>query len=194
MAERVPTDVPIDLDPLMGRLVRLRALRTDDLPELCGWWQDQRVTVFQSTGPSRPRPAEGIAEMLRSWSRNDGPDSGLSVTAAATGELLGHAALYGTSVKDRSATLAILIGPPHQDRGYGTDAVRVLVRYGFAELGLHRIELSVIGYNARAIAAYRRAGFVEEGRQRAAIYRSGCWHDNVLMGILHAEWLAAQAG
>jgi len=192
MAERALTDVPIDLDPLLGEVVRLRALREEDLPALCEWWQDQRVAVFQSTGPTRPRPAEGIAEMLRSWSRNDGADTGLSVTTAVSGELVGHAALYGVSVKDRCATLAVIIGPKHHDRGYGTDAVRVLLRYGFAELGLHRIELSVIGYNLRAIAVYRKAGFVEEGRRRSSIFRSGAWHDEVRMAVLDSEWQSSQ--
>jgi RimJ/RimL family protein N-acetyltransferase len=103
----------------------------------------------------------------------------------------GHAALYGVSVKDRCATLAIVIGPGHQDRGYGTDAVRVLLRYGFAELGLHRVELGVTGYNLRAMAAYRKAGFVEEGRRRSAIFRSGAWHDDVRMAILRSEWNAS---
>jgi RimJ/RimL family protein N-acetyltransferase len=191
MGERALTDVPIELDPLAGELVRLRALREEDLPALCEWWQDQRVAVFQSSGPTRPRPAEGIAEMLRGWSRNDGADTGLSVTTALSGELVGHAALYGVSVKDRCATLAIIIGPTHQDRGYGTDAVRVLLRYGFVELGLHRVELSVTGYNLRAVAAYRRAGFVEEGRRRSAIFRSGAWHDDVGMAILESEWTQA---
>ena len=63
----------------------------------------------------------------------------------------------------------------------------MLLRYGFGELGLHRIELSVTGYNLRAIATYRRAGFVEEGRRRSAIFRSGAWHDEVRMAILACE-------
>jgi RimJ/RimL family protein N-acetyltransferase len=191
MGERALTDVSIDLDPLLGQVVRLRALREDDLPVLCGWWQDQRVAVFQTPGPTRPRPAEGLAELLRTWSKNDGADCALSVTTAVSGELVGHGALFGASVKDRCATLAILVGPEHQGHGYGTDAVRVLLRYGFAELGLHRVELNVIGYNVRAIAAYRKVGFVEEGRRRSAVYRSGGWHDDLKMAMLRSEWEAA---
>jgi catechol 2,3-dioxygenase-like lactoylglutathione lyase family enzyme len=65
--------------------------------------------------------------------------------------------------------------------------VRVLVDYGFTELGLHRIQLTVNGDNPAAIAAYRKAGFVEEGRRREAFYRGGRWIDHVQMGILARE-------
>jgi RimJ/RimL family protein N-acetyltransferase len=110
-----------------------------------------------------------------------------------SGELVGQAALFNIMAKDRCATLGIFLGPEHHGRGYGTDTVRTLVRYGFAQLNLHRIELGVFGFNTRAIAAYRKVGFVEEGRRRQAVYRSGAWHDDVRMAILRSEWDASSA-
>lgn len=181
----------IDSDPLTGRLVRLRELREEDLTELVAWWTDQTVAVTQVTGPTHPRPAPALADMFRGWSRNDGADIGLSVTSRKNGRLVGHIGLHGTTVKDRCATLAVLIGSEHQNRGYGTDAVQTIVRYAFVELGLHRVELGVSGFNERGIAAYRKAGFVEEGRRREAVYRSGAWYDDVLMGQLRTDWEAA---
>jgi RimJ/RimL family protein N-acetyltransferase len=181
----------VDTDPLTGRLVRLRELREEDLPQLVAWWNDPGIATYQALSP-QPRSYHGVADMFRAWCRNDTGECGLCVTKRKGGELIGQVALFGATSKDRCATFAIVLGSEHHDRGYGTDAVRLMVRYGFAELGLHRIELSVYGFNQRAMATYRKAGFVEEGRRRQSIWRSGRWHDHVTMGILYEEW--AEAG
>ncbi|NDL59133.1 GNAT family N-acetyltransferase [Phytoactinopolyspora mesophila] len=185
MAER-STD--INHASLTGEKVRLRALRDDDLPDLCRWWSDPAQAVYQTTHAPTPRPSADLIEMFRGWSKNDGSRWGFSVEAKGDAAFVGHVTLFGANIKDRCAEFAIIIGTEHQDRGYGTDATRLMVSYGFAELGLHRIELGVFGFNERAIAAYARAGFVEEGRRRAAVYRSGVWHDDVYMGLLRHEW------
>ncbi|MFD9129571.1 GNAT family N-acetyltransferase [Kitasatospora sp. NPDC059571] len=172
---------------LTGALVRLRELREEDLDRLVAWWNDPATAVRQVTGPAHPRPAAEVAAMFWTWSQNAGCNLGLSVVTRDEGELVGHVTLYGADPKDRCATLAVLVGAPHQGRGLGTDAVRTLVDHGFTELGLHRIELTVNGDNAPALAAYRRAGFTEEGRRREAVFRHGRWHDHVQMGILDRE-------
>jgi RimJ/RimL family protein N-acetyltransferase len=183
---------PVDLDPFVGRLVRLREPREEDISSLVAWWNDPRIAVFQSS-LHRPKPAESVAEMIRGWSRTEGAGFGLSVVTKDSGDLVGQCALFGINAKDRCATFAIMLGPEHQNRGLGTDAIEVAIRFGFHELGLHRIGLGVYGFNRRAIAAYRKAGFVDEGRRRQAIYRSGAWHDEVLMGMLRADWEARHA-
>ena len=86
--------------------------------------------------------------------------------------------------------VGIMLLRAHLGRGYGTDAMRLIVGFGFREVGLHRIQLGVYSFNPRAIAAYRKAGFIEEGRRREAIYHDGHWYDNVQMSILEHEWRA----
>ena len=63
-------------------------------------------------------------------------------------------------------------------------ATRLVLQYGFEVVGLHRIDLRVLAYNERAIACYRRCGFVEEGRERDAALIDGEWHDDVIMAVL----------
>ncbi|GLZ01915.1 hypothetical protein Acsp02_91660 [Actinoplanes sp. NBRC 103695] len=171
--------------------LRLRELRDDDLRDLVAWWQDPEVLVTQTSAVMHPRPAAEVAELYRGWSRNQGTDAGLVVTDREQGTVLGHTALYGADAHNRTATFAIMIGPPHQGQGHGTEATRLMLRYGFTELGLHRVQLTVIGSNERGIATYLRAGFVEEGRAREAVFRGGAWHDLVHMGVLSREWSAA---
>src|SRR5205814_6896156 len=97
--------------------------------------------------------------------------------------LVGHIGLWGARPKDRCATIGIALGREHIGRGYGTDAMRVIVDYGFREMGLHRIQLGVAPFNPAGIRAYEKAGFVEEGRFRESVLHDGRWYDEVLMSI-----------
>jgi len=73
-------------------------------------------------------------------------------------------------------------------KGYGTDAMRVMLRFAFTELNLYRVSLDVFEYNPRAIRSYEKAGFVFEGRMRQWMRRDGRRWDFVYMGILREEW------
>jgi RimJ/RimL family protein N-acetyltransferase len=73
-------------------------------------------------------------------------------------------------------------------KGYGSDAMRILLRYAFSELNLHRLSLCVFEYNQRAIRSYQKVGFVDEGRARQFLNRDGQRYDLLFMGILRAEW------
>lgn len=177
---------------LAGELIRFRPLREADLADLERWWTDPAWAVLQSS-TVRPRPADSAAELFRDWSANKEPGSvGFSVVSQADDTLLGHVALYGAALPSRSATAAIVIGSEHTGRGYGTDAMRTLIRYGFEEMGLNRIGLEVWAFNTRAIASYTKAGFVEEGRRRQVVFHGGRYYDEVLMSILAPEWRATQ--
>jgi RimJ/RimL family protein N-acetyltransferase len=78
-------------------------------------------------------------------------------------------------------------------KGYGTDAIRTLMRFAFERMNLNRVELSTFDFNERAQACYRKCGFVEEGRRREDRYIDGEYHDLIVMGILRYEWEALTA-
>jgi RimJ/RimL family protein N-acetyltransferase len=75
-------------------------------------------------------------------------------------------------------------------RGFGTEALRLLLRYAFDDLALHRVDLRVIAYNVRAMRCYEKCGFVREGVERECALVDGVWHDDVMMGILEDEYRA----
>jgi len=178
---------------LVGERVRLRGTRDADLPALAAGLMDPAIRVTQSR-IAVPMSEAAARSLVGEWSSGQGPDAGFSIeTLADDPELVGHLGLFGISAKDRCGTVGIALLRPHLGRGYGTDAMRLIVDYGFREVGLHRIQLGVYAYNARAIAAYRKAGFVEEGRQREVVYHDGRWYDDVQMSILEQEWRAARA-
>lgn len=171
---------------LEGERVRLRGMRTADLDTLVDWWLDPGQMVPQS-GRAVPNSEPGARDMMQKWFANDGTSVGL-VIDNHDGVLVGSIGLTEVDHAHRSATLAITIGEPFWGQGYGTDAVRTLTNFAFAELGLHRVELTVWAFNPRGVAAYTRAGFVEEGRKRAFGFHGGEWHDLILMSVLDNEW------
>ena len=75
-------------------------------------------------------------------------------------------------------------------RGYGSEAIRLVLGYAFEQLELHRVDLRVLAYNARAIRAYEKCGFVREGVERESAWVDGGWCDDVIMGILEHEYRA----
>ncbi|WOX09799.1 GNAT family protein [Streptomyces sp. N50] len=95
-----------------------------------------------------------------------------------------------TDPATRSCTFRTLIGPRGRDRGIGTEATRLILGYGFEQLGLHRVQLEVYGHNHRARRVYEKVGFVVEGVRREARSRDGEWVDKVVMGLLDREWSA----
>jgi RimJ/RimL family protein N-acetyltransferase len=138
-----------------------------------------------------PASEAGAKERIAKWSANDKDDLGFAIeTLEDRPVLVGHIGLWGARPKDRCATIGIALGRVYIGRGYGTDAMRVIVEYGFREMGLHRMQLDVAPFNAAGVRAYEKAGFVEEGRRRESVWHDGRWYDEVMMSILDREWVA----
>jgi RimJ/RimL family protein N-acetyltransferase len=90
---------------------------------------------------------------------------------------------------NRSAAVMILVGDPaYWGHGYGTDALVALLRYLFHVRGLHRVTLTVLSWNERAIRSYLKIGFVVEGVLRDDVYDEGRYHAQTVMGILRHEF------
>lgn len=178
-------------DLLVGELVRLRPLDERDLPHLERWWTDPEWQAFQQL-TVRPQPDGPVQDLFRRWSANEtGAAVGFSIESRASGEFVGHVTLWGLTFPARGATLGIILGPSHVGQGLGTDAVRVMARYGFDSMGAHRIGLSVAAFNTRARRAYERAGFRVEGVRREAAFLGGRWVDEVQMGMLRTDLAGA---
>ena len=100
--------------------------------------------------------------------------------------------LHSLDQTDRRAMLAMgLLRRADLGKGFGSRALRLLLGHAFGAMNLHRVSLRVLAYNLRAIAAYKKAGFVHEGRERQSARVGDTWHDDVMMGLLAHEWRAA---
>ena len=175
---------------LVGERVRLRGVRDEDLPHLARWEMDPATMSTLSNWVIPPSEA-AAKDRIGNWSANDKDAVGFAIEALDDPPgLVGNIHLLGARPKDRCATLGIAVGREHVGRGYGTDATRVIVDYAFREMGLHRVQLGVAPFNRAGIRAYEKAGFVEEGRHREAVWHDGRWYDEILMSLLDHEWAA----
>jgi RimJ/RimL family protein N-acetyltransferase len=178
---------------LVGDRIGLRGLLDDDLATLARWEMDPgRLTTLSDR--VAPQSEAAARERIAQRCANDGDNLGFAVVKLdGAVELIGQISLAGLRPKSRCATLGIALGREFLGRGYGSDAMRVIVDYGFRELGLHRIQLGVVPFNPAGIRAYQKAGFTEEGRLRESVLHDGRWYDEILMAILDHEWAAQRA-
>jgi RimJ/RimL family protein N-acetyltransferase len=166
--------------------VLLRKLEPEDAPNLYRYRNDPDVTRCLG-GFSSGYSLQGIKE----WIERRGDNSGDLVWAIADPEsntCLGHAGLYQVDHRVRSSEFGILIGDSSRwGKGIGREVTSAILIYGFDELNMNRMDLSVLASTARAIRLYQSLGFVEEGVKREAQYRAGQYLDVVLMSILRSE-------
>ncbi|TQS32561.1 hypothetical protein Golomagni_07121, partial [Golovinomyces magnicellulatus] len=111
------------------------------------------------------------------------------------GTPIGFVAIFGipqSQMHHRSGTLAISLATHYQGKGYGTEALKWLASWAFQYGNLHSLRLETKSSNGKAVYAYERAGFVQEGRLREAWFWNGRWEDVTVMSILQHEWQAKQ--
>ena len=118
-------------------------------------------------------------------------DLALGVAVRATDQLAGVTGFHHMDFRNRHCSFGISIGEKAEwGKGYGTDAMRILMRLGFDKMNLHRLWLHVFDYNQRAIASYEKCGFKREGVLREEHFARGKYHDTIVMGILESEYRA----
>ena len=169
---------------LAGDRVVLRPLDKGDLRRCVKWLSDREVTYFLGRSSSIT-----LGEEER-WFREYERKSDEQIFAIELeGRHIGNAGLHRIDRTHRKADLGIMIGEASLwSHGYGSDALRTLLGYAFAELGLHKVSLDVLEYNHRGIRTYEKAGFVREGLHRQDIFKDGRFFDVVRMGILAEEF------
>jgi RimJ/RimL family protein N-acetyltransferase len=176
---------------LTGKLVRLRPLEMSDLDRYLVWVNDPEVMQWLSRTGTYPWSRLAEEELLEKVSRTRGYDAVNLAIETLEGRHIGSIALHNAQPEDRKAGVGLFIGDKeYWNRGYGTDAMRTILRFGFEEMNLQRIHLTVDAENARAIACYKKCGFIEEGRLRQDRYKGGQYFDTLVMGVLVDEFRA----
>lgn len=172
---------------LTGRLVRLRAFEPTDAEPLHRWNEDPAVGQWMINGYP-----ESLAQLTKRLGedrpRNTYDNLILCIETLDDHTPIGVVALTGAEPESGRAELDVYIGEAtHRNGGYGTDAIRVLCRYGFDQMRLHGITLWVVPENTAAHHVYRKLGFVDEGRVRECFRRNGTWHDSIVMSMVEGE-------
>ena len=173
--------------------VFLRPAEREDVPLFVRWLSDVRTTrTLALRSPLSLALEEGwFARLLE----RHGNDLWHFVICSADDlRPVGALDLHEVSLVDGSAGLGIVIGDPADtNQGFGSDALRALLGFGFGQLRLERIWLDVYDYNERARRVYERVGFAHEGTLRHALFREGRFHDVHRMSILRDEGAAHES-
>lgn len=179
---------------LRGEVAGLRARHESDIPVLQAELHDDvSARIRADTRPWRPIPPESPESPYVVT----GPAADVavfSVIRLADEELAGDALLWAIDLHNRTAHIGISLRPALRGHGLGTDTVRLLCYYGFAILGLHRLQIETLADNASMIAVATRAGFVPEGTLRQAAWVEGSFADEAVFGLLASEWSQAPRG
>ena len=169
-----------------GDRIYFRPVEPTDEPLLRKWINDP--ANWRGLGVRGPLNTCREQEWIEQQSKS--PDEvTFGVVVRPGHRLIGTAGLHRIHPIARRAEFGINLGDREfQNKGFGTETARLVMRYGFEELNLNRISLWVFGNNIRAIRCYQKAGFVHEGCDRQAVYVNGQYHDVYRFAILREEW------
>jgi RimJ/RimL family protein N-acetyltransferase len=178
-------------DLFKGSLVRLAGIDPDEVSKFFAQWnRDSEYMRLLDTDPPRLHSSKSIKEWIEKDFENNKDMYWFAIRTLEDDRLLGDITLSVINWGSREAFAGIGIGAREfWGKGYGTDAMRLLLRYGFIELNLRRISLTVFEFNQRALRSYEKVGFQLEGRQRQFMRREGRRWDILYMGILREEWM-----
>jgi len=167
----------------MKEKLQLRPLEKEDLkfiyqmqinPDVSNYWCEEPYTTME--------------KLVKSYETSHEVDSYRQFILTRSNERIGFLAFYGIDPRHRHAEFAIMIDPSQQGQGYATDASRLLIEYGFNQLNLHKLYLSVVKYNEKAIHIYKKVGFQIEGELKEHYFIDGKYEDAYFMGLLRADY------
>ncbi len=171
---------------LKGERVLLRAKTRADLPRQLAMDNDVDLALLSDEKPPLPVSMERLEG---EFERRTKEENVAWFAIDVDGEFIGSCGLHAFEATHRTCTLGIVIGDPqYQGRGYGREAIGLLLDYAFRLRNVQKVWLTTGGNNERAIRCYRACGFDEEGRLRRHEWSGGEYLDLVYMGILREEW------
>lgn len=177
---------------IIGVQIRFRAIEKEDLPKFVSWLNDPEVKQGLSLVlPLSLAEEENWFEELSKKSPYEKP---MAIEIQPDPQLdewifVGNCGLFSIDWQNRYAEIGIHIGEKgYWDQGFGTKAMRLILKHGFDNLNLHRVWLRVYETNQRALRSYQKAGFIQEGRLRQAQYLDGNYVDVMIMSMLKTEW------
>lgn len=174
---------------LIGDRIYLRPLEPGDANDAyVNWLNDPAVTRFMQTG-AFPTTKESLRRYVQQAAQFPGTVL-LAVVEKDTDRHVGNIKLGPIHQIHHRAELGIMIGDKARwGRGYGREAMRLVLGYAFDRLNLHKVTLGVEAGHGTALRLYRGLGFAVEGTQRQQLFRDGRYRDNLLLGLLRRDYV-----
>lgn len=159
----------------------------EEIEKFTEWLNDFGVTDY--IGRTKEiTTLDGEKEWLENISK-DTKKRVFNIVELNSDKLIGTISLESFNWIERNAVLGIFIGDKdYRSNGYGTEAIKLLLEYGFRYLNLHNIRLDLLAINERAHKCYLKSGFKDTGRTREAMFLNGKYYDRLHMDILESEF------
>jgi len=175
---------------IYGERVRLRAVEREDVKKFYMWVNDPEVTRHLSL--YLPMSTVDEENWFDSMTKRNPSEKALVIEVRDGNgwKMVGNCGVFGIDTVNRLGELGIMLGEKDEwNKGYGTETMTLLLHHCFDTLNLNRVFLHVYAENLRAKRAYEKAGFVEEGCLREAVYKHGNYDDVIVMSVLRSEWI-----
>lgn len=170
--------------------IKLRELKTDDAKGMLEWMHDSDIQMGLQKGFMN-YTLEDALKFIKSANIPDEICGGTSIHYAISGEddeYLGTISLKNIDTNNNNAEFAIVTRKKVQGKGVATAAIGLVLKKAFYEFNLHRVYLSVLSDNTRAIKVYERCGFECEGTLREHIFKNGKYIDWKMYGVLRENY------
>jgi RimJ/RimL family protein N-acetyltransferase len=171
---------------LKGRLVYLREYRKSDIALAHKYINDYEVRRMLVPGIPFPLRLEEEEKWYDSQSAFKDTYN-FAISKIEDDEYIGGCGINEVDWKNRVATVGIFLGRQFWNEGFGTDAMKTLLKFIFDQMNMNKAKLNVYSFNKRAIKSYSKCGFQIEGTLRQEIFRDGAFHEEIIMGILKTE-------
>ena len=164
-----------------------KGISDEEIIKYTEWLNDFQVTDYIGRS-SEITTLQYEKEYLEKNDKNN-DDKTFNIVELKSNKLIGTIGLHRFNYIERSAVLGIFIGDSNfRSNGYGTEAIRLLLEYGFKYLNLHSIRLDLLSINERAHKCYLKCGFKDTGCSREEIFLNGKYYDKLHMDILENEF------
>jgi len=176
---------------LRGKTVRLRSVELSDLDEILKHWNNMELRNFVGASSLGPASRNDEEEWIKNtWKeRREKRTYTFAIEKTSETRLIGTVSLLNCDWVNRCASLGIAIYKQEdRGKGYGHDAINLLLDFAFNTLNLNRVELETLDFNQRAQRCFKKVGFKEVGRKRKAHLVDGEYHNLLIMDILREEW------
>ncbi|GAP03026.1 acetyltransferase [Fructobacillus pseudoficulneus] len=176
----------------IGKNVKLSHYHEGDGKDFADWQWDDAFINLLSDDVIHPFSAENWEKIFRN-SANDNENVEFTVRKVVDDSLIGFVSLTNISVRNHSCELGIGF-PKEEDRskGYGQETLSLILDYGFNNLNMHKIKLSVFPFNTAAVKAYTKVGFIKEGTSKNEVFYDGKWVDSDHYAIFQEDWFASR--
>ncbi len=171
---------------LAGKKCYLSPINVEDVDQYCIWLNDLEIS-YNLLIFNQQLSLEKEKMILQDMIKNNAQI--FAIVDADSDKLIGNCSIFRINERNRKAEVGIFIGDKNYwSKGYGSEALSLLIDYGFNILNLNNIMLEVFSFNKRAFSSYKKVGFKEIGRRREAIIFAGEKHDEIYMDILANEF------